>query len=144
MAITTETKTVYTCSDGKVFGNEADANNHESLLSDIKYYEIRYGADTCEGRSCLDKVAYVAVNANGYHTEFLTHAMHKKFGSPITFAQGVFGSNAIMHYWKIVGECESPENGKLIMRVEDRFAKNKVFGEGIWYLIEGKWNKINA
>jgi len=144
MAITKETKTVYTCSDGKVFDNESDANDHESMLSDIKYYEIRYGADTCEGRSCLDKLAYVAVNAKSHHAEFLTHAMHKKFGSPITFAQGVFGSNAIMHYWKIVGECDMPEKEKILMRVEDRFVRNKYFGTGIFWNVGGKWDSVNA
>lgn len=143
MAIKAETKIFYTRSDGKVFMREEHASAHESKLNDLVYYEIRYGADTCEGRSCLDKTAYVAVNAKSNHGRFITHAMYKKFGSPVTFVQGVFGSNAIMDYWSIVGKCPAPEQSNVIMRVEDRFAANKLFGEGIWHSIDGKWQKLH-
>lgn len=144
MAITTETKTVYTCSDGKTFTDEKQANDHEAKLSELVYYEIRYGADTCEGRNCLNNKAYVAVNAKYHHDSFVKHAMFKKFGSPVTFVQGVFGSNAIMDYWDIVGKVENPDYKKIIIRVEDRFAGNNIFGEGIWFLTDGKWKKVNA
>lgn len=144
MAITTETKTVYTCSDGKTFADEDQARTHEAKLGELIYYEIAYGADTCEGRGCLDKKAYVAVNAKAHHDRFVKHAMYKKFGSPVTFVQGVFGSNAIMDYWAILGKVSIPDYKKVIIRIEDRFATNNIFGEGIWFLTDGKWKKANA
>ena len=143
MGITTETKTVYTCSDGKNFTNEDDALKHEKKLEQIKYFEVSFGADTAEGRNCLQNTAIIAVNAKRSHAAFAEHAMYKIFGSPHAFVQGCFGSNAILPYWKIKGEISSdPDNLNVIFRVEERFAENKIFGEGIKRLLNGEWADV--
>jgi hypothetical protein len=143
MGITTETKTVYTCSDGKSFTNEDDALRHEKKLEQIQYFEISFGADTIEGRNCLQNTAVIAVNAKGSHRQFAEHAMYKALGSPYAFVQGCFGSNAILPYWEIKAKLSgNPGNSDIIFRVEERFAENKIFGEGIKRLLNGEWVNV--
>lgn len=143
MGITTETKTVYTCSDGKNFTDQSEALKHEKKLEQIKYFEVSFGADTTEGRNCLQNTAVIAVNAKRSHKQFAEHAMYKAFGSPHAFVQGCFGSNAILPYWEIKTKLSgSPDNSDVVFRVEERFAENKIFGEGIKRLVKDKWVDI--
>ena len=135
---------VFQTTDGKVFNTKEEAEKHESLLTDIKYFYILYGADLNEGRSCLDTKAIVSVNAKASHAEFIQVLCHNAFGSMYQFCQGVFGSNAIMPYWSIGGEMSSlPLNSKVSFAIEERFAKVKQYGEGMWDLRSDKPKQIS-
>ena len=128
----TKTTTVYITADGKEFIDSDEAHHHEMSLNNIKYFFIRYNPDVTEGRG-LQSAGFIAVNAKQSHRMFAEHAAYELFGSNIEFVQGVFGSNAIMNNWKIIGESQSepPETNNIIARVEERFVNPKIWGEGI-------------
>lgn len=129
---------VYKTSDGKVFPNIVDAEKHEASLKNIKYYKVRYGADLTEGRKWLESEALIEVNANGSHKDLAEILCYNLFGSPYQFVMGVFGNNAILPYWRIEGEAEKLHPLDVKFAVEERFAQNKKYGEGLWDLRNGK------
>jgi hypothetical protein len=129
---------MYRTSDGKVFPNIIDAEKHEASIKNIKYYKVRYGADLTEGRKWLESEALIEVNANGSHKDFAEILCYSLFGSPNQFVMGVFGNNAIPPYWRIEGEAKNPDLKDVKFAVEERFAQNKKYGEGLWDLRNGK------
>jgi hypothetical protein len=129
---------VYKTSDGKVFTNIVDAEKHEASVKNIKYFRVRYGADLTEGRGWLESEALIEVNTNGKHKDFAEILCYSIFGSPYNFVMGAFGSNAILPYWRIDGEVKEPNLEEVKFAVEERFAQNKKYGEGLWDLRNGK------
>ena len=102
-------RTIYTASDGKEFDNEKEAEEHDKkvIRESIKVYKVYYNPDLNEGRGYGDH-GYVYVHANKYHEQFLEYFLCKRFGNPISFVMGTFGSNAIMQtYTYEVGEYSS-------------------------------------
>ena len=97
----------YKTSDGKLFDDKKKAEKHELELQKIKIYRVHYNPELNEGKGYLD-VGYVFIHANNYHEMFLKDWLHKKFGNPISFVMGVYGSNAIMdsYTWYEVAESE--------------------------------------
>lgn len=134
------TQEVYETTDGKVFTNKEEAELHEKQMADLKYYEIRYGSDLTEGREWLCSVGYIVVNAKHSHFEFAEIGMQSVFGNKNQFCMGVFGTNAILPYWKISEKViTKPDPAyKIIVAVEERFPNKKIYGEGIWDFRNGK------
>lgn len=129
---------MYKTSDGKVFPSIDEAEKHEASLKNIRYFVVRYGADLTEGRQWLESKALIEVNTNGAHKGFAEILCHSLFGSPHQFVMGVFGSNAILPYWRIEGEAKNSDLKDVKFAVEERFAQNKKYGEGLWDLRNGK------
>lgn len=129
---------VYKTSDGKVFPSIYEAEKHEASLKNIKYYSISYGADLTEGRQWLQQYALIEVNANSNHRAFAEFLCYSVFGAANQFVMGVFGSNAILPYWRIDGEAKNPDLKDVKFAVEERFTQNKKYGEGLWDLRNGK------
>lgn len=118
----------YKTSDGELFDDKKEAEKHELELQKIKIYRVNYHPELNEGRGYLDK-GYVFIHANNFHEMFLKDWLHKKFGNPISFVMGVYGSNAIMdsYTWCEVTESEVEPN-KVLARIEENFV-NKIWKE---------------
>lgn len=118
----------YKTSDGELFDDKKEAEKHELELQKIKIYRVHYHPELNEGRGYLDK-GYVFIHANNFHEMFLKDWLHKKFGNPISFVMGVYGSNAIMdtYTWYEVTESEVEPN-KVLTRIEENFV-NKIWKE---------------
>ena len=101
-------RTIYTASDGKEFDNEKEAEEHDKkvIRESIKVYKVYYNPDLNEGRGYGDH-GYVYVHANKYHEQFLEYFLCKRFGNPISFVMGTFGSNAIMQTYTYLEVPES-------------------------------------
>lgn len=118
----------YRTSDEKVFDDKKMAEMHELELQKIKVYCVHYRPDLNEGRGHLER-GYVFIHANKYHEKFLKDWLHKKFGNPISFVMGVYGSNAIMdsYTWYEVTESDV-KSDKVLARIEENFV-NKIWKE---------------
>ncbi len=116
-------KIIYTASDGKEFDNEKEAQEHDEkiMLESIRVYKVFYNPDLNEGRG-YDNHGYVYVHANNNHKQFLEYFLCNKFGNPISFVMGVFGSNAIMPTYTFL---EVPgynvEADEILARIEETF-----------------------
>ena len=140
------TREVFETTDGSVFDSKEKAEQHEKQLKDLKYFRVTWGADLTEGRNWGHNNSYIAVNACGSHYEFAEILCFSKFGSPSQFCQGVFGSNAMMPYWKLHASPVAvlDTSVHIDFAVEDRFASNKIYGEGLWDLTETDKKKIRV
>jgi hypothetical protein len=140
------TKQVFEAEDGSIFDSKEKAEQHEKELKSLKYFLVTWGADLTEGRSCLGNRSYIAVNANASHRDFAVILCHSKFGSPFQFCQGVFGSNAIMPYWRLSDDptVKLDESIKIDFAVEERFASKKIYGVGLWDLSSSEKKSIAA
>lgn len=119
---------IYRTSDRELFDDKKEAEKHELELQKIKIYRVHYHPELNEGRGYLDK-GYVFIHANNFHEMFLKDWLHKKFGNPISFVMGVYGSNAIMdsYIWYEVTESEV-ESNKVLTKIEENFV-NKIWKE---------------
>lgn len=116
-------RTIYTASDGKEFNNEKEAEEHDKkvIRESIKVYKVYYNPDLNEGRGYGDH-GYVYVHANKYHEQFLEYFLCKRFGNPISFVMGTFGSNAIMQTYTYLEVPESDVKAdKILARIEEVF-----------------------
>jgi hypothetical protein len=136
------TKEVYEATDGSIFDSKEKAERHEKDIQNMKYFLVMWGADLTEGRSWYNNKSYIAVNTGGSHYEFAEILCFSKFGTPSQFCQGVFGSNAIMPYWKLQVVDKLDSNIKIEFAVEDRFVNKKIYGEGLWDLTNKDKKKI--
>lgn len=120
----------YKTSDGKLFDNKDEAERYEFELQKIKIYRVHYHPELNEGKRYLDD-GYVFIYANNYHEMFLKDWLYKKFGNPISFVMGVYGSNAIVdsYIWYEITEPEI-ESNKILARIEEDFV-NKIWRENI-------------
>jgi hypothetical protein len=134
MEIKKVVKEVYETSDGKVFDNIKDAEKHETQIKSLKYFLVVWGADLTEGRTWGNNRSYILVNTKHSHEEFAEILCFYQFGTKHQFCQGVFGSNAIMPYWSIKPVLELDSSIKVEFAVEERFAEQKIYGEGCWDL----------
>lgn len=128
----TKTTTTYITSDGREWTNEKEAYEHEEAIKGIKYFRIAHSPDLTEGRGYM-RVSWIAVNALCKHEQFAEVYCEQAFGNKWVFVQGVCGSNCITPKWAISEPYDEivDKGAKLSATVEDRFAKKKIFGEGI-------------
>lgn len=116
-------KTIYTTSDGKTFEDKQEAEKYEKKLQQksIKIYKVHYSPDLNEGRGYYNN-GYVYIHANREHELFLRHFLCEKFGNPISFVMGVFGSNAIMPSYSYI-ECSEKDviPDKILAKIEENF-----------------------
>ena len=102
-------RTIYTTSDGKEFDNEKEAKEHDEkvIRESIKVYKVYYNPD---------------VHANKHHDQFIEYFLCKRFGNPISFVMGTFGSNAIMQTYIYHEVPESDVKAdKVLARIEETF-----------------------
>lgn len=60
--------------------------------------------------------------SDGYHEQFLEYFLCKRFGNPISFVMGTFGSNAIMQTYTYLEVPESDVKAdKILARIEEAF-----------------------
>lgn len=90
---------VYETIDGKIFTDKEDAIKHEAKLNKICAFKIFVNPDLCEGRHGPRFAGYLLVEANSRHDLFVEHWCYSKYGNGISFVQGFYGSNAIIHTW---------------------------------------------
>ena len=80
-----------------------------------------YNPDLNEGRGYEDD-GYVYVHANKHHDQFIEYFLCKRFGNPISFVMGTFGSNAIMQTYIYHEVPESDVKAdKVLARIEETF-----------------------
>lgn len=116
-------RTIYTTSDGKEFDNEKEAKEHDEkvIRESIKVYKVYYNPDLNEGRGYEDD-GYVYVHANKHHDQLIEYFLCKRFGNPISFVMGTFGSNAIMQTYIYHEVPESDVKAdKVLARIEETF-----------------------
>lgn len=91
------------------------------IRESIKVYKVYYNPDLNEGRGYEDD-GYVYVHANKHHDQFIEHFLCKRFGNPISFVMGTFGSNAIMQTYIYHEVPESDVKAdKVLARIEETF-----------------------
>ena len=113
-------RTIYTTSDGKEFDNEKE-HDEKVIRESIKVYKVYYNPDLNEGRGYEDD-GYVYVHANKHHDQFIEYFLCKRFGNPISFVMGTFGSNAIMQTYIYHEVPESDVKAdKVLARIEETF-----------------------
>lgn len=116
----------YRTQDGKIFDDRKKAEKHELELQKVKIYRVNYHPELNEGKGFLAS-GYVYVHANDYHEMFLRDWLYKKFGNPISFVMGVYGSNAITNSYLWYEVVESDVNAdKILARIEETLV-NKIW-----------------
>lgn len=112
----------YQAIDGRVFDSIVDAANHEKALTKVRAFAVYNKPDLTEGRYGPKFAGYVLINANDYHEDFANWWAFENLGNQFTFAQGVFGSNAIMKSW-LIKPTQEYNDGEVIGRVEEKFVE---------------------
>ena len=112
MRIKRITKNIYVAEDGKEFLTEEECEKYEKIvkeiLSNIKYFRVRYNPDLTE-TGLYQNIVFVAVFAKFYHKEIVFEWALRRFGSLL--GESVMGYGFQPKF--IIEECVDWGNLKL-------------------------------
>jgi hypothetical protein len=112
---------IYETIDGKRFISRKEAELHESQLTDVKGFLVRYAPDLTEGRG-WQKEGIVLVHAKRHQLWFAEHYCYEKFGNRIEFIMGAYGSNAITENWSVREvNIDSQKKQPILAKLEEDF-----------------------
>ena len=108
-----ESVTIYVTKDGKKFIDKEQAERHEKLLENTRYFKVRYNPDLNETGQLMS-VGYIKVQAPWGHNLWAEDWLYEQFGNRIAFIQG----SAPTENWTYIEvDPEQVDYGKIIKSI---------------------------